>query len=311
MRSGFTSPDDLAALFISQRYHWGEADLYAQNSFHLMRKGWLIEGNHNTLTIDGQYQRTISTFPTIAQGPEAYAPGSVYDVGPGILDFESNTTYDYMLGDATNSYDTSILSKFTRQIVYLKPDIFVLFDKVITTSPKIEKKWVVDPAAMPQDQGNNLITVDNGSGALWIKRLLPTSASISLSDAQIAVVPSQSGTETFFLHVMQAVDSGTGAGQVSADDAQVTQDGDWFHVQVAGRKISFSRSGEFEFDGQPTTLRGDVNLDGIVDTQDIQLAINVFLTFERDPAILGRADLNKDGIVNSLDIQEIFLEANK
>jgi hypothetical protein len=311
MRSGFTSPDDLAALFISQRYHWGEADLYAQNSFHLMRKGWLIEGNHNTLTIDGQYQRTISTFPTIAQGPEAYAPGSVYDVGPGILDFESNTTYDYMLGDATNAYEASKLSKFTRQVVYLKPDIFVVFDKVVTTSSNIEKKWVVDPAAMPQDQGNNLITVDNGSGALWIKRLLPTSASISLSDAQIAVVPSQSGTETFFLHVMQAVDSGTGAGQVSADDAQVTQDGDWFHVQVAGRKISFSRSGEFEFDGQPTTLRGDVNLDGIVDTQDIQLAINVFLTFERDPAILGRADLNKDGIVNSLDIQEIFLEANK
>jgi hypothetical protein len=271
----------------------------------------LIEGNQNTLTIDGQYQRTISTFPTIAQGPEAYAPGSVYDVGPGILDFESNATYDYMLGDATNAYDPSKLSKFTRQVVYLKPDIFVIFDRVLTTNAGIENKWVVDPAATPQDQGNGLITVDNGSGALWIKRLLPTSASVSLSDAGISVVPSQFATETFFLHVMQAVDSGAGSGQVSVDDATVTQEGDWFHTQVAGRKISFSRSGDFEFDGQPTTLRGDVNLDGIVDSQDIQLAINVFLAFERDPAILGRADLTKDGIVNSLDIQEIFLEANK
>jgi hypothetical protein len=311
MRSGFTSPDDLAALFISQRYHWGEADLFAQNSFHLMRKGWLIEGNQNTLIIDGQYQRSISTFPTIADGPEAYAPGSIYDVGPGILDFESNDVYDYMLGDATNAYNTSKLSKFTRQVVYLKPDIFVIFDRVVTTSSNMEKKWVADPAVTPQDQGNGLITVDNGIGALWIKRLLPTSASVSLSNEEIAVVPSQSSTETFFLHVMQAVDSGAGSGQVAADDATVTQEGDWFHVQVAGRKISFSKSGEFEFDGQPTTLRGDVNLDGIVDTQDIQLSINVFLAFERDPAVMQRADLNNDGVVNSLDIQEIVLEANK
>jgi hypothetical protein len=311
MRTDFTSSDDLAALFMSQRYHWSHLNPYSQNSFTLYRKGALIEGFQNSMFIGGEYQRWMDTFPTITDGVEAYSPGSIYDVGPGILAFESNDTYDYMLGDATNAYDTSKLAKFSRQVVYLKPDIFVIFDRVLTTSSGIEKKWVVDPAATPQDQGDGLITADNGSSMLWIKRLLPTNASVSLSDTEIAVVPSQSGTETTFLHVMQAVDSGAGAGQVSADDATVSQEGDWFHVQVAGRKISFSRNGEFEFDGQPTTLRGDVNLDGIVDQLDVQLSVNVFLAFEHDPGILGRADLNKDGIVNSLDIQEIFLEANK
>jgi hypothetical protein len=311
MRSGFTSPNDMAALFISQRYHWSDLNTYSQNSFTLERKGKLIEGFQNSIYIDGEYQRLMANYPTLADGIEAYAPGSVYDVGPGILAFETNDTYDYMLGDATNAYAPSKLSEFTRQVVYLKPDILVIFDRVLTTDIGIEKKWIVDPAALPQDQGNNLITVDNGSGALWIKRLLPSSALVSLSDTEIAVVPSQSGTETFFLHVMQAVDSGASAGQVAADDAIVTQEGDWFHVQVADRKISFSKSGEFEFDGQSTTLRGDVNLDGIVDTLDIQLSVDVFLEFETDPAILGRADLNNDGVVNSLDIQEIFLESNK
>jgi hypothetical protein len=306
IRSGFTSPNDLAALFISQRYHWSDLNTYSQNSFTLERKGKLIEGFQNSIYINGEYQRLIESYPTLADGIEAYAPGSVYDVGPGILAFESNDVYDYMLGDATNSYDASQLSKFTRQVVYLKPDIFVIFDRVLTTNPNAEKKWFVDPAATPQDQGSGLITIDNGSGVLWIKRLLPATASVSLSDTEIAVVPSQSGTEAFFLHVMQAVDSGTGSEQVSADDSRVSQEGDWFHVQVAGREISFSKNGDFEFDGQPTTLKGDVNLDGIVDGLDIQLSANVLLSFELDPGIVSRSDVNEDGFVNILDVQEII-----
>ena len=310
MRSGFTSPNDLAALFISQRYHWSDLNTYSQNSFTLERKGKLIEGFQNSIHIDGEYQRLIANYPTLADGINAYSPGSIYDVGPGILAFESNNVYDYMLGDATNAYEASKLSRFTRQVVYLKPDIFVIFDRVLTTSSSLEKKWFVDPAATPQDHGDGLITIDNGSGALWIKRLLPTNPSVSLSDTEIAVVPSQSGTETFFLHVMQAVDSGVGSEQVSADEATVIQDGDWFHVQVAGRKISFSMNGEFEFDGQSVLIPEDINLDGVVDLEDIHLCANVILSFETNSGIIERADVNTDGKINALDIQLIVLASH-
>ncbi|OGO15114.1 MAG: hypothetical protein A2Z14_17985 [Chloroflexi bacterium RBG_16_48_8] len=305
MREGFTSPDDLAALFISQRYHWSRLDPYAQNSFTLERKGQLIEGFQNTVHIDGGTQRTISNFPTIAQGVETYAPGSIYDVGPGILAFESNDTYDYMLGDASHAYDPAKLSQFTRQLVYLKPDIFIVFDKVVTANPNIEKKWVVDPAAAPQDQGNNLLTVTNGNGMLWMKRLLPVSASVSLSGSEIGVMPRQAGTETIFLHVMQAVDAGVGAAGVTADDATVTQDGDWFHVQVGSHQVSFSREGGFEFDGQGAAAREDLNQDGLVDEADVQLCAQVILGFESDPILVGRADVNGDGSVNAVDLQQI------
>jgi len=78
--------------------------------------------------------------------------------------------------------------------------------------------------------------------------LLPTSASISLSDSQITIVPSQYATDSYFLNVMEAVDAGSGSSQVSADDATVSEDGDWFHVQVEGYQVSFSKKGGFEFE---------------------------------------------------------------
>jgi hypothetical protein len=255
MRSGFTSSNDLAALFICQRYHWSDLNPYSQNSFHLMRRGWLIKGNKNTIYIGGQYQRPIQGYPTVAQGVQAYSPGSKYDVGPGIQAFESNRTYDYIKGDATNAYDPAKLKKFTRQWVYLKPDIFVIFDHVITTKPDIEKKWVVVPAAPPAELGNNVIRITNGhGGALWIKRLLPLSPSVNLSASQIAIAPTQKATETIFLHVMQAADSNKGAEHVIADDATVVVEGDRFLVNVGSYKMRFSKDGGFEWmGGHPKT----------------------------------------------------------
>jgi hypothetical protein len=253
MRSGFTSKNDLAGLFVCQRYHWSDLNPYSQNSFHIMRRGWLIKGNKNTIYIGGQYQRSIRDYPTVAQGAQAYSPGSKYDVGPGIQAFESNGTYDYIKGDATNAYDHTKLKKFTRQLVYLKPDIFVIFDNVVTTKPDIEKKWVVVPVAPPTDLGHNVLRITNGhAGALWIKRLLPLSASVNLSGSQIAVVPTQKAAQAFFLHVMQAVDSDKGARQVIADDATVVAEGDGFLVSVGSYKMRFSKDGGFEWmDGPP------------------------------------------------------------
>jgi len=255
MRSGFTSVNDLAALFICQRYHWSDLNPYSQNSFHVMRRGWLIKGNKNTIYIGGQYQQSVHGYPTVAQGAQAYSPGSKYDVGPGIQAFESHKTYDYIKGDATNAYDPTKLKKFTRQWVYIKPDIFVIFDNVITTKSDIEKKWIVVPAASPTDLGNNLLRITNGhGGALWIKRLLPLSASVNLSASQIAVVPTQKATQALFLHVMQAVDSNTGAEQVIADDATVVVEGDNFLVKVGSYKMRFSKDGGFEWlSGPPKT----------------------------------------------------------
>ena len=260
MRSGFTSPDDLAALFICQRYHWSEEDLYAQNSFHITRKGWLIEGNRNTLLFDDQYQREITDFPTISDGAEAYAPGSAYDVGPGIQTYESTDRYDYMIGDATRSYDANKLEKFIRSLIWLKEDnTFVVFDRVVTKNAGIKKSWVVNPASTPQVKGERLVKISNGEGALWVKRLLPEDAVEYRNEDKIEVVPSQSALEDYFLFVMQAVDANIAVDSpmLIADDAQVIQQPDNVIIMIGEWQVVITTSGTGEISVVDTSIENE------------------------------------------------------
>ena len=49
----------------------------------------------------------------------------------------------------------------------------------------------------------------------------------------------------------------------------------------------------------------DINNDGAVNIQDVQLCVNVILGTETNPEIAARADVNEDGDVNVLDLQMI------
>ena len=55
----------------------------------------------------------------------------------------------------------------------------------------------------------------------------------------------------------------------------------------------------------PTPRPADLNGDGQVNVLDVQLAVNVFLGTQTDPALVSRADINGDGTVNVLDVQAI------
>jgi len=258
MRSGFTSTDDLAALFICQRYHWSDLDLYAQNSFHIMYGDWLIKGNENTIFIDGQNQRRISNFPKIAEGLEAYVPGSKYDVGPGIQNFESTNQYDYMFGDATNAYDNNKLEKFTRGLVWIKVNnCFIIFDRVITKDAGTKKSWVIEPGSTPKTEGDRLVKITNGSGALWVKRLLPELVTETMSSGRFEVVSNQSVKENYFLHVMQAVDANLSkdSPKVVADEAQLITIDNRIGIKVDGWKVLFDKTGSAEISVDYTNIK--------------------------------------------------------
>jgi hypothetical protein len=53
-------------------------------------------------------------------------------------------------------------------------------------------------------------------------------------------------------------------------------------------------------------VEGDLNLDGIVNIQDVDLCVDVILGREEDAAIHRRADVNQDNRVNVLDLQRII-----
>jgi len=152
---------------------------------------------------------------------------------------------DYMIGDATNAYDSNKLEKFTRGLVWVQTNnTFIMFDRVVTKSEATKKSWVIDPGATPQANGEKLVKITNGSGALWIKRLLPEQATETMNGSRFEVVPKSSAKESYFLHVMQAVDASLSkdSPEVVADEAQLVTQGDQIGVRFGDWEILFSRS---------------------------------------------------------------------
>ena len=58
-----------------------------------------------------------------------------------IVAYETSPLFDYAAGDATHSYPPTRVKAITRQFVYLRPDAFVIFDRVEAAEPGLETIW--------------------------------------------------------------------------------------------------------------------------------------------------------------------------
>jgi len=58
-----------------------------------------------------------------------------------IVAYETSPLFDYAAGDATHSYPPTRVKAITRQFVYLRPDVFVIFDRVVTAKTGLETIW--------------------------------------------------------------------------------------------------------------------------------------------------------------------------
>jgi hypothetical protein len=89
-----------------------------------------------------------------------------------IVAFEDHGDYLYVAGDATAAYSPEKLRSWVRQIVFLRPHTFVIFDRVVSTKPEYEKTWLLHMKNEPALSGNT-ITIANGKGAAVVQTLLP------------------------------------------------------------------------------------------------------------------------------------------
>ena len=71
-----------------------------------------------------------------------------------IKGFRTHPNYTYMRGDATESYSSHKLSAYTREFVFLKPGIFVVFDRVVSTKKEFKKTWHIHPMQEPTLKDN-------------------------------------------------------------------------------------------------------------------------------------------------------------
>jgi heparin/heparan-sulfate lyase len=83
-----------------------------------------------------------------------------------------------MSGDATKSYSSHKLSNFTRHILFIFPDYFIIFDQISSKNPNFRKSWLLHSVNEPELKGNE-ITVTEGRGKLYDIVLYPSKFSIN------------------------------------------------------------------------------------------------------------------------------------
>ncbi len=181
----------------------------------------------------------------------------------------------YTGGDLTRAYSAKKLKVFTRQIVFIRPGTFVVFDRVESTDPSFKKTWLLH-AAKPPSVANGRLTIAHGLGRLTVDPLLPANPLVTVNtgedqytyggrrfiparsvgpcaECRIDISPRTPATFDYFLNVLTADDANTPAPAA----ATVVEHSDRVEVSVAGAVITFTRAafgGSIKIGGKETSL---------------------------------------------------------
>lgn len=211
-RSGWEA--DAISLSFACSDHLQEHQHMDQNSFVIYRSDWLgvdavtysatgliqTTEAHNTILVDGIGQRT--------------------GTGTGrMLKYESGSNYAYMVGDAGDAYylgqkdagGRPLINTFQREIVHIKPDHVVVFDRVTPVDSTSDITWLLHTRLQPVLNGSSL-TADNGGGRLFLRTALPENSNVTayreiggehgLDSWRVQISPGQSGTHVQFLNYL-------------------------------------------------------------------------------------------------------------
>jgi len=205
MRSGASDNDSYLVFMcggvLEQHKHWDN------NHFCIFKKGFLALDTGSrppSLHTQNYYPRTIAhnsilinmpgeTLPTYVDkgaggGQRWGAPaegeedrpvpndgGQSELMGSSVVAFETNDHFSYVAGDATSAYSPEKCELALRQIVFVNPDCYVIFDRVSSTDPSYGKTWLLHTAEKPTINGN-LFTTAHEEGRLYSTTLLPENA---------------------------------------------------------------------------------------------------------------------------------------
>lgn len=175
--------------------------------------------------------------------------GQHKQLGSVVRAFETNDDYVYVAADATACYQHGAVKRagqpdlpekcelVTRQIVFLIPNHFVIFDRVVSTDASYRKDWLLHTAHEPEIYSKT-IRADHREGRMFCKTMLPKDAILrtvggpgrefraagknwdivrdGLTDEnltlmgqwRVEVTPGRARKKDVFLHVIQVGDRG-------------------------------------------------------------------------------------------------------
>lgn len=178
------------------------------------------DGGRNQYYNDGgqakKWEWTVGDLDTWKSRRESFTRGR-------IVAYENRPEYLYVAGDATKAYAQTKLKSWIRQIVFVRPDTFVIYDRVVSTRPEYQKTWLLHSRFEPEINGRTFV-IRNGEGRLTVQSLLPKEPLVRtiegytyagqtfppnrdrLSDTankwRIEVQPSEARADDLFLHVL-------------------------------------------------------------------------------------------------------------
>jgi hypothetical protein len=137
-----------------------------------------IRGGKVTGNDGGQHHRWPHHNGAVTDPQEWLANKALYDIAD-VTAFRDDGKRLFLRADLTRAYSSNKLSKFVRQIAFLRPGTFVICDEVISTRPEFRKTWLLQAMKTPEKEGEHYV-VKNGRGALWFQPLLPAQHKVEL-----------------------------------------------------------------------------------------------------------------------------------
>lgn len=97
-----------------------------------------------------------------AERPADFTPGR-------IIAYRTHPRYDYAVGDARFSYPPQFgVEAVSRSFVYLKPDVFVIYDRMTLTDPARRPCWLLHSLREPQANGPEAPLTPAETGPQWL-----------------------------------------------------------------------------------------------------------------------------------------------
>jgi heparin/heparan-sulfate lyase len=328
MRSG-TGADDTYCLFtcggaLSQHRHLDALNFVVYHRGHLaLDSGTRYLEFDNGQHLANYYAQTVAHNCVVihqpGEPPARYWGGTVEgnhggqhkQLGSVVKAFETNDDFVYVAGDATACYQHGRKPELpekctlvTRQLVFLMPRHFVVFDRVVSTDPAYHKEWLLHTAHEPTIS-KKTIRANHGDGRMFCQTLLPDDAVLTpvggpgkefwaagkqwsivdrglkpenkamMGQWRVEVAPGSPRKEDVFLHVIQVGDRSLEA----IDKAEIVRDrarcGVRLNAGDAIWEVTFNTKG---------ALGGHVKRAGKAGPLDAELTDTV----ERQSGITGR-----------------------
>ena len=297
MRSGTTPDDTYAAFRCGSRY--GNHQHYDELSFVIYRKGFLALDSgsrteadhhhgytsqsvaHNTILIHQPQEALPSFWKAWSYKPDGkvwYNHGGQYRNNQGrTIALRHTDSYVYAAADATKDYASIKSKEVVRQFVWVRPGLFIIYDRVESYTSEQEKEFLLHTQNKPEPCEPGVLKMVRGDGQLFIRTLLPLNAKqgfvggegheFEASGRNWELMPNETIGDVMketgrwrlevrspapikrmnFLHVIEAEDSTT----PKPVPAILTQEGDFDCVTIAcrdgiTRAISFVRAGNVQ-----------------------------------------------------------------